>query len=323
MEEEIDVVDKVLSRVKKDPLATDLQISLFMSALQNYRHHSLLRPFPSGYLSESGEKNIDALRDVANMIPGVIELGKGEQHISSDVWKLIDWITDLRNMEVKQSPTASKFDEITNMTENSHSFHTPSHIFELKYNEMSNTKFQEVCQDMDILYGYHGSRVENFHSILHNGLHAHLNKTSLFGEGTYLSSDLNVSILYSKFGEGWKHSLLGDKLSCIAVCEIIDHPDVKRSVQGSRQRSRSRAENSEGGDVPERYFVVTNNQLVRVKYIMVYSSRSGIKKYFFQSLWVFQHPFASLVIVYVFCLLLLGLSRTNGFQQFIKRLKNS
>jgi poly[ADP-ribose] polymerase 16 len=103
-------------------------------------------------------------------------------------------------------------------------------------------------------------------------------QTSLFGEGTYLSSDLNVSIPYSKFGEGWKHSLLGDKLSCIAVCEIIDHPDVKRSVQGPGHRSRSRAENSEGGDVPERYFVVTNNQLVRIKYIMVYASHSGYRR---------------------------------------------
>ena len=39
------------------------------------------------------------------------------------------------------------------------------------------------------------------------------------------------------------------------------------------------SENSEGGDVPERYFVVTNNQLVRVKYIMVYASHSGYRRY--------------------------------------------
>ena len=95
---------------------------------------------------------------------------------------------------------------------------------------------------------------------------------SLFGEGTYLSSDINVSILYSKFGDGWAHSELGKKLSCIAVCEVIDHPDVKRAVEGPNQRLRSRADNSEGGDVPERYLVVTNNQLIRVKYILVYPS---------------------------------------------------
>ncbi|XP_028399236.1 protein mono-ADP-ribosyltransferase PARP16-like [Dendronephthya gigantea] len=319
MEAEEGLIDKVLSKVKNDPCSADFQISLFMSALQNYRHDSLLRPFPSSYLHENGEKNTDSLKDVANRIPRVSKLRKSKQQISNDVWNLIDWITELKNKKIVQSPTASKFNEITKKTENSKNYHTPSHIFEIKYDDASNAKFDELRQEMDILYGYHGSRVENFYSILHNGLHAHLNKTSLFGEGTYLSSDLNVSILYSKFGEGWKHSRLGNNLSCIAVCEIIDHPDVKRSVQGPGRQSRSRAQNSEGGDVPEKYFVVTNNQFVRVKYILVYTS-SGYRKYFYQSLWVFRHPLASLVIIYVFCLLLLGISRTNGFQQFYKRL---
>ena len=62
------------------------------------------------------------------------------------------------------------------MTENSRNYHAPSHIFEVKHSEISNAKFDELRQDMDVLYGYHGSRVENFYSILNNGLHAHLNK---------------------------------------------------------------------------------------------------------------------------------------------------
>ena len=61
MEGERNFVDNVLSKVRKDAFAADLQISLFMSALHNYRHDSLLRPFPPGYLHENGEKNIEAL----------------------------------------------------------------------------------------------------------------------------------------------------------------------------------------------------------------------------------------------------------------------
>lgn len=38
-------------------------------------------------------------------------------------------------------------------------------------------------------------------------------------------------------------------------------------------RKRLRARNSEGGDVPEKYFVVTNNELLRVKYLLVYSQK--------------------------------------------------
>lgn len=38
-------------------------------------------------------------------------------------------------------------------------------------------------------------------------------------------------------------------------------------------RKRARVRNSEGGDVPQKYFVVTNNQLLRVKYLLVYSQK--------------------------------------------------
>lgn len=43
-------------------------------------------------------------------------------------------------------------------------------------------------------------------------------------------------------------------------------------------RQRSRAKNSEGGDVPQKYFVVTNNQLLRVKYLLVYSQRKNLSR---------------------------------------------
>ena len=85
-------------------------------------------------------------------------------------------------------------------------------------------------------------------------------------------------MMYSHYGQGWKNSVIGDKISCVAVCEILDHPDVKCTVKSktnseSQNRSRARARNSEGGDVPERYYVVTNNQAVRVKYVLVYAEK--------------------------------------------------
>ena len=85
-------------------------------------------------------------------------------------------------------------------------------------------------------------------------------------------------MMYSHYGQGWKNSVIGEKLSCVAVCELLDHPDVKCTVKSKdnnerQSRSRSRARNSEGGDVPERYYVVTNNQVVRVKYVLVYAEK--------------------------------------------------
>jgi poly[ADP-ribose] polymerase 16 len=56
----------------------------------------------------------------------------------------------------------------------------------------------------------------------------------VFGEGTYLSSELSVSLHYSPMGRSWERSNLGDKLSCVAVCEMIDDPSVKCQVKNSK-----------------------------------------------------------------------------------------
>ena len=86
---------------------------------------------------------------------------------------------------------------------------------------------------------------------------------------------------YSIYGSGWQSSALGKRLSCVAVCQVLDHPGVKCTVQSQTSpnnslpsRSRARARNSLGGDVPERYYVVTNNELVRVKYLLVYAEKT-------------------------------------------------
>ena len=53
----------------------------------------------------------------------------------------------------------------------------------------------------------------------------------MFGEGTYLSSELSVSLLYSQGAEVGQNSHLGSKLSCVAVCQMIDDPSVKCQVK--------------------------------------------------------------------------------------------
>ena len=42
----------------------------------------------------------------------------------------------------------------------------------------------------------------------------------------------------------------------------------------SVQNTGARAPNSIGGDVPDKYMVVTNNEMVRVKYLLVYAKKT-------------------------------------------------
>lgn len=55
----------------------------------------------------------------------------------------------------------------------------PDFLFEVTYCDQMNAKFAETRGEQDLIYAFHGSRLENFHSILHNGLHCHLNRVRL------------------------------------------------------------------------------------------------------------------------------------------------
>ncbi|EDO37628.1 predicted protein, partial [Nematostella vectensis] len=269
-------LERVIGKLRSDGFACDLRMCLFVAALESYRHDSILRPYPPVGLREDGSKNIQKLTNLSSSIPSLSALNN-DSCLEPGVWSLLDWVL-LKKFDVK-TLDKSMFQEIEKKTgHSSYNSTEPDYIFEIQYHENNalNARFLALSEECEVLYAYHGSRLENFHSILHNGLHSHLNKNSLFGEGTYLSSDLNVSIMYSTYSQAWSNSGLGEKLSCVAVCEVLNHPDVKCSLEDPRAATssvRARAKGSEGGDVPDRYYVVQNNQLLRVKYLLVYAEK--------------------------------------------------
>jgi len=69
-----------------------------------------------------------------------------------------------------------QFSEITKLTDQSIDVAMPDHIFSVTYADDVNKKFDELRGDRRVMYACHGSRLENFHSILHYGLHGHLSK---------------------------------------------------------------------------------------------------------------------------------------------------
>lgn len=56
--------DRVLQKLESDLSSAEMQWSLFMSALESYRHDSILRPFPSAYVEDGGNKNFKRLVSV-------------------------------------------------------------------------------------------------------------------------------------------------------------------------------------------------------------------------------------------------------------------
>ena len=47
----------------------------------------------------------------------------------------------------------------------------------------------------------------------------------------------------------------------------------------SNLRSRANAGPSEGGEVPEKYYVVQNNEMIRVKYLLIYAQKTHTHRY--------------------------------------------
>lgn len=72
-----------------------------------------------------------------------------------------------------------QYAKLCNLTENEGiSVPVPDFLFELEHCDQINARFEKMRADRNVFYAFHGSRLENFHSIIHNGLHCHLNKVS-------------------------------------------------------------------------------------------------------------------------------------------------
>ncbi len=160
---------------------------------------------------------------------------------------------------------------------------------------------------------FHGTRMDNIYSILHMGLLAHFNKNALFGEGTYLSQEPSISLHYSPANKTWSRSLIGNRMSCLLVCETINDPNhVKTGI-------KTAAGNQNKSNVPEKYFIVKNNDYVRVKYVLVYAEKNQLNRQSNRlARLINENRFMLLLIAYSLLLMFIGLMNSRAFHKYIK-----
>lgn len=94
----------------------------------------------------------------------------------------------------------------------------------------------------------------------------------------FLSQD--VSLLFSPSVMAWNKSKCGNNVSCVAICEYINDPSCVKVRKGEnwgqgqeRQLNFISTENAKNSDIPQSYLLITNNEVVRVRYILVYGSK--------------------------------------------------
>lgn len=93
-------------------------------------------------------------------------------------------------------------------------------------------KFKDHANIMGTKYAYHGTKFSRLYSILNYGLQQHLNKNSLFGEGIYCATELDISLHFSPAALNWENSKLGGTISCVAICEYVNDPQHVKMRKG-------------------------------------------------------------------------------------------
>eukprot|EP00026_Physarum_polycephalum_P009614 Phypoly_transcript_09742.p1 GENE.Phypoly_transcript_09742~~Phypoly_transcript_09742.p1 ORF type:complete len:386 (+),score=46.75 Phypoly_transcript_09742:114-1271(+) len=329
------------SRIREDSFSVDLLLSIFCSALFNYRRASVCSPFPP-HLMNLHDKNFQLAEQIVNSLPPVHQLAQNPsliRSLSPQAILLLDWLLNLGNIKLhmitrSEFESRTQFSRFAQSTPSSQPGPTPSYIFEIIYNndnlqnadlqnaDLQNANLQTInlqnpgleganlrnpdlqnanLQNLNVnlqnssanlqnanlqnanlqnhehsfstlhkqmgsTIGYHGSGLENWHNILHGGLDVKYQKeTSIFGMGIYLAEDPNVAHSFKKSGQAWSKSMIGSRMSCVAACEVLNHPEVLRGKEQSSILVDGESH------LPKHYIIVKKNQHVRVKYLLIYN----------------------------------------------------
>ncbi|XP_012254239.1 protein mono-ADP-ribosyltransferase PARP16 [Athalia rosae] len=311
--------------LETDLVGADVKWSLFVAASHSYRYDSCIKPFPPMYIKNEC-KDIDALRETIERVPPFMiilhELRKPEVYQNfADAVDLLYWVLVRLRDPIIKSVNKDCYESVLRRVPSEMSVAAPNLIFQVASakHSPSEERWKVTSHRHTTFYAYHGSRLENFHSIIHHGLQQSMCKKCMFGKGVYLSSELGVSLPYSPMGYGWGASVLGSELSCIALCELINHPDVKRGDSGDAA-SNTRTDTI-GGTVPDKYYLLINSDLVRVRYLLVYcqdlsSSRDKDRRGLIG--WFKRHKLLTFVIGYVVLLASVGLSHNKYVEKYYR-----
>lgn len=308
-EEREKLVSEVRLRLQSDLLSCDVLWSLLVAAGTSIRHDSLVKPYPPFLPSTpDGNRDISQLRSLMKSLPSLEHvlqsLESSSSSSSSLSLRLLHWAVFPRTFSLHYM-TVSELE--TMLPAGALVRRKPDYVFRLEYKPEIEARFQELATPHGTFHAFHGSTVERFHSIIHNGLLNMFNKTSAYGEGTYLSTHMSVSINWSPAGSLWERSSLPPTVSCMAVCEVIRHPTIM-------SRQMSGGEPSLQQSVPDRYFVVTNDELVRVSHLLIFTQQNKGSS----SNWLRNHWFIVCLVTYGLFLVLLGLWRSRWFKQLWK-----
>ncbi|KAM7396896.1 hypothetical protein PAMP_019901 [Pampus punctatissimus] len=252
------VMSGVTEEVATGAEVVDLLVAMCRAALQSSRKNIIFEPYPSvvdpynpkTLAFSPKRKSYDRLQKALDSVLLIRRIAQGPY---SEIKKQMDQIDPLA-YPLLQWILASNRSHIVKLPLNRQLkfMHTPHQFLLISSPPSKEARFQTARKLYGSTFAFHGSHIENWHSILRNGLiNASYTKLQLhgaaYGKGIYLSPISSISFGYSDMGKGQhqvptKEELMkknnrinkikqeepeqtrflqSRNLNCIALCEVI------------------------------------------------------------------------------------------------------
>ncbi|XP_048737676.2 protein mono-ADP-ribosyltransferase PARP6-like isoform X2 [Ostrea edulis] len=229
----------------------DLLIAMTRAACNSPRKNAIFSPYPTvvdpsrstELALNPKEKNYDKVKKILQCIPPTEQLVKTD---SSKIKKSLDeqdklaypllqWVISSNRSHIVKLPKERRLEFMR----------TPHQYLLLNSPPAKEKVFRDLKKQHGSTFAFHGSGIENWHCIIREGLIV-ASGTKLqvngaaYGKGIYLSPNSSTSFGYSRMGYGYKKTPQnrlsqarfldhGVSMTCIALCEVITHPSLKKS----------------------------------------------------------------------------------------------
>jgi hypothetical protein len=256
----------IANDIMNNPDVVDLYISMAVAAATSHRKYDIFNPFPPQF--QNGDtKNFDAVVRVLNDVPSVDDMkkhcGSERQFItylasidpSGNLYGLLRWILSVNRSALLKMPPNLHIKEMGTKHQ---------YIMTAGTNPEKTAQFKKWRKEYGSYFAFHGSGIENWHSILRQGL-LNCSGTKLqttgaaYGPGVYLAPDSGTSMGYARTGSAWSKSKFenSSSLVCMAIAEVVKHPEAQQT--------------------PNPYYVIRNADFVSTRFFMFYpGGMSGV-----------------------------------------------
>lgn len=236
----------------------DLLLVMAKMAASSPRWDLIFSPYPTVFDPSNPErkvvdperKDIEFVKKIFQAFPKIRDLNQTEDAIdmkkrmdTSNPWAhpLLTWIinSNLSHL-IKMRDDGDTKRTVAAMR-------TPHQYLLLSAAPEKQKIFDAMKAKSKTMFAFHGSSIENWHSILRNGLYnasgtKHQVNGAAHGAGIYLSPDSQVSFGYSNLGtarssrggdggaHGERYIEEGTDMRCVAICEVCEQ-DLRKSGQ--------------------------------------------------------------------------------------------